>query len=85
MKEILCRWGAVAEIVTDNGSAFVAALDYLAERYKINHIRISPYNSQAHGVVECGHFNTREAIIKACKGNVNRWPDHVSHAFLWTE
>ncbi|GBE81975.1 hypothetical protein SCP_0403510 [Sparassis crispa] len=42
-EEILCRWGAVVEIVTDNGSAFVQALDYLARQYKIHHI--SPYNS----------------------------------------
>jgi hypothetical protein len=30
-KDILCRWGAVKEIVTDNGAAFVAALDWLAD------------------------------------------------------
>ncbi|KXN81046.1 hypothetical protein AN958_06168 [Leucoagaricus sp. SymC.cos] len=26
-KEILCRWGGLEEIVTDSGTAFVAALD----------------------------------------------------------
>jgi len=30
-EEILCRWGAVEEIVTDNGTAYVAALNWLAE------------------------------------------------------
>ena len=44
-EEILCRWGAVAEIVTDNGTAFVAALDWLERRFGIRHIRISAYNS----------------------------------------
>lgn len=34
-EDILCRWGAVEEIVTDNGTAFVAALDTLADRYGI--------------------------------------------------
>jgi hypothetical protein len=28
-KDIICRWGSLAEIVTDNGPAFIAALDYL--------------------------------------------------------
>ena len=28
-EDILCRWGALAEIVTDNGPAFVQALDVL--------------------------------------------------------
>jgi hypothetical protein len=41
-EEVLCWWGAVAEIVTDNGAAFVAALDWLERRFGIQHIRISP-------------------------------------------
>jgi len=51
-KEILCRWGAIKEIVTDNGTAYVAALDWLAKRYGIWHIRISAYNLHANGIVE---------------------------------
>ena len=43
-KDIPCRWGAVSEIITDNGPAFIQALDVLASRYGIHHIRISPYN-----------------------------------------
>jgi hypothetical protein len=34
-EDLLCRWGAVEEIVTDNGTAFIAALDTLANRYGI--------------------------------------------------
>lgn len=45
-QEVLCRWGAVEEIVSDNGSGFVQALDYLAGKYGIKHIRISAYNSR---------------------------------------
>ena len=51
-EEIVCRWGGVEEIVTDNGPAMVAALEWLSEKYHINHIRISAYNSKANGVVE---------------------------------
>ena len=51
-EEILCRWGGIAEIVMDNGPAFVAATGYLSEKYGIHHIKISPYNSQANGLVE---------------------------------
>jgi len=29
-KDILCCWGAVAELVTDNGPAYIQALDLLA-------------------------------------------------------
>ena len=34
-EEILCRWGAVGEIITDNGAAYVTALDWLSVRYGI--------------------------------------------------
>ena len=51
-EEILCRWGGIAEIMTDNGPAFVAAAGYLSEKYGIHHIKILPYNSQANGLVE---------------------------------
>jgi hypothetical protein len=51
-KDILCRWGAIEELVTDNGPAFIQAAEYLSAKYKINHIRISPYNSQANSIVE---------------------------------
>ena len=44
-QDILCRWGALEELVTDNGTAYIAALDILALRYGIHHIRISGYNS----------------------------------------
>ena len=67
-ENILCHWGALAEIVTDNGPAFVQALDVLADRYNIRHIHISPYNSQANGVVKRRHLDVREAIIKSTPG-----------------
>src|SRR6201747_2368209 len=46
-EEILCRWGPLSEIVTDNGPAFILALSTLADRYNIRHIPISPYNPHA--------------------------------------
>ena len=83
-EEILCRWGAVEEIVTDNGTAYVAALDWLADRYGIRHIRISAYNSQANGIVERQHRTIRDTILKACEGNYSRWPTFAPFAF-WAD
>jgi len=51
-EDILCQWEAVEAIVTDNGLAFVQAVEYLSKQYRINHIQISSYNSQANGPVE---------------------------------
>jgi hypothetical protein len=83
-EEILCRWGALEEIVTDNGKPFVEALEYLATRYGIRHIRISAYNSQANGPIERRHLDVREAIMKSCDGDENKWHT-VTHSIFWAE
>ena len=56
-EDILCRWGSLREIVTDNGAPFLKALDYLLKHYHINHIRISGYNSHTNGMIEHSHFD----------------------------
>ena len=71
-EDILCRWGAIEEIVTDNGPVFVQAVEYLSKQYHINHIRISPYNSRANGLVERRHFDVRESLVKAVEGIEHR-------------
>lgn len=83
-EHILCRFGAVAEIVTDNGLPFINALDYLSEKFHINHIKISPYNSQAQGVVERAHFGLRESLVKLCGRRLNKWPELLDYA-LWSQ
>ena len=83
-EEILCRWGAVAELVTDNGTPYIQALDTLATRYGICHIRISPYNSQANGVVEWHHYDVREAIVKSTLGGEVCWSS-TAHSVFWAE
>ncbi len=41
-EEILCRWGAVEGVVTDNRTADIAALDWLANKYRIWDIASQP-------------------------------------------
>ena len=83
-RDILCRWGGLAEIITDNAPPYIAAVNLLGERYGIHHIRISGYNSQANGVIESTHFNVREAIMKTCQGNERKWRS-VLPQVLWAE
>ena len=83
-EDILCCWGALAEIVTDNGPAFVQALNVLTDRYNIWHIHISPYSSQANGVVEQHHLDVQEAIIKSTLGGEFRWHT-ATHSVFWAE
>jgi hypothetical protein len=83
-KEILCHWGALEEIITDNGLAFVEALNWLAAQYGIHHIHISLYNSQVNRIVKRRHLDVREAIMKVCDGEERKWPT-ATHTIFWAE
>lgn len=83
-QEIICRWGALAEIVTDNGAVFVSAVERLSKKYKFNHIRISGYNSRANGLVERPHFDVRQSLFKAADGDQSKWAS-VVHSVFWAE
>jgi hypothetical protein len=63
------------------GPPFTAALGVLATRYGIYHIRISPYNSRANGVIERKHFDVREALAD---GDERRWTA-VAPSVFWAE
>jgi hypothetical protein len=34
-EDIICRWGSLSKIITDNGTAFLAVMEYLMKHYKI--------------------------------------------------
>lgn len=81
-EEIICRYGHITEVVTDNGSEMAGAFEKLLQRYEIPQIRISPYNTHATGLVEQGHFVIRESILKDCGKKISSWPYRVPHAFF---
>jgi hypothetical protein len=83
-EDILCRWGSLTEIVTDNGPPFVKALEYLAKKYHIRHIRISGYNSRANGLVERTHFDVRQALYKAVDGDQAKW-SKAAYTVFWAD
>jgi len=83
-QDIICHWGALWEIVTNNGSPFLAALAYLKLHYQFWHICISSYNSRANGIVERAHLDVRQALFKAADGVENKWLQ-VTYAVFWAE
>jgi hypothetical protein len=83
-EDILCRWGVLEEIVTDNGSPFVKVLDILGKKYKIFNIRISAYNSRANSIVERQHRLVHKSIMKATNGIKSKWP-LIFHSVMWAE
>ncbi|VDC04554.1 unnamed protein product [Peniophora sp. CBMAI 1063] len=85
-EELLYRYGALTEIVTDNGKPFIKALESLHDDFKVpvHHIRISDYNSRANGIVERSHFDLRQSLFKAAHGNENKWHRHL-YSVLWAD
>jgi len=84
-EDILCRWGAIKVIVTDNGSSFVAAVKWIEQKWGIKHIRISPYNSKANGTIERPHWDIRQMLYKATgAANVSKWYWFLN-SVLWAD
>ncbi|ETW83218.1 hypothetical protein HETIRDRAFT_315669 [Heterobasidion irregulare TC 32-1] len=83
-EDIMCRWGTLVEIVSDNGPAFVKALDQLAKKYHVRHIRISGYNSRANGIAERPHFDVRQALFKTVDGDQAKW-NRAAHFVFWAD
>ena len=79
-------WGAIEKMVTNNAPQYLQAAEFLAQKHHIYHIKISPYNSQAQGLIEHRHYDVWEALIKAADGNESRcqWPD-VAPSVFWAE
>ena len=81
-QDLLCRWGGIYELVTDNGTPFLNALEILAEKYNVKHIRISGYNSRANGLIERKHYDFRNVLYKIADGDSARWSQSF-YAVLW--
>ena len=83
-QDILCHWGSIREIVTDNSAPFIKAVEYLAKWYHIYHITISGYNSRVNGIVERSHFGVRQALVKACDRDISKW-NKGAYSVFWAE
>lgn len=82
-EDIICRWGTFQVIYVDNGSPFIAAIEYL-KKWGIKGIRISAYNKQAQGRIERPHGDIRQSLYKATGGAVNKW-FYFLHHVLWAD
>jgi hypothetical protein len=83
-QDIICRFGCIPQISTDNGTEFKKAVETLARRYGIKIIRISPYNPAANGMIERGHRTWINSIWKLCGTNKEKWSKWFYPA-LWAD
>lgn len=71
-------------MVSDNGPAIKKALKHLTEKYGIDNVQILPYNKQANGKVERGHWDIHQSLYKAAAGDKLQWVE-VLPEVLWSE
>ena len=83
-EDIICRWGCIIEIVTDNGGPYKSAVSWLEQKYGIKGIRISTYNSKANGKIERPHWDVRQMLYKATGGNPSKWFWFFHHV-MWAD
>ena len=83
-EDIICRWGCITEIVTDNGGPYRSAVAWLEQKYGIKGIKISSYNSKANGKIERPHWDVRQMLYKATDGNLSKWYWFFHHV-MWAD
>lgn len=83
-QDIICRFGCIPQITTDNGTEFQGAVSVLAKRYGVHIVRISPYNPVANGMIERGHRTWINSIWKLCGSKKEKWSNWFYSA-LWAD
>jgi hypothetical protein len=83
-QDVICRFGCIPQITTDNGTEFQKAVDTLTQKYGITIIRASPYNPPANGMIERGHRTWINSIWKLCGKRKEQWSHWFYHA-LWAD
>ncbi|KNZ76013.1 hypothetical protein J132_00288 [Termitomyces sp. J132] len=83
-EDIICHWGVLSEIVTNNGPPILKAVTYLAKKYNLHHIWISGHNKHANGIVEWPHFDVCQALYKVVDSDQSRWST-ATYSVFWSE
>lgn len=78
---IICHYGVLHELISDNGSRFRKEITSLLEEFKIKYHRSSSYRPQTNGVVEAADKNLITIIEKMAE-NYKDWPKNLPST-LW--
>ena len=83
-KDVICRWGSLVEIVTDNGGPWIVAAEWLVSKWNYHNIVISGYNKNSNGIIERPHWDVRQSLYKATGGDVSKWFYFFYHV-MWAD
>lgn len=83
-EDVICRFGCIPQITTDNGQEFHGVVKELADRFGIKIVRSSPYHPEGNGMIERGHRTWIESIWKLCGRSKKHWSEWF-HAAIWAD
>ena len=69
---IICRYGVLHEIISDNGLHFKGETEKLLRQSNIQHHKFSPYRPQTNGAVEAANKNIGRILKKSTKNYKDR-------------
>ena len=77
IKHYICYFGSPRVLLSDNGSNLVSKfMKRIAKRFKIQHIRTTPYHPEGNAVIERYHHVLME-YIKKFVGERNNWDEYL--------
>ena len=84
LAQVLCRFGACAEVVTDQGTEWQAEFHELLARSFIDHRMTSPSHPQANGLTERAVQTVKSALAKYCsqENTADEWDVHLHYIAL---
>ncbi|MBW0477994.1 hypothetical protein O181_017709 [Austropuccinia psidii MF-1] len=82
MSEFICRYGAPKEFTVDGGMEFGKELQEEFKRAGSIIIITKPYYPEAQGMVERGHKQLKDALVKMCGENGSKWKEHIPFVTL---
>ncbi|MBW0581481.1 hypothetical protein O181_121196 [Austropuccinia psidii MF-1] len=77
VSEWICRYGTLREVTVDRGAEFGKELQEEVKR-AVSIIRITtPYYPESQGMVERGHKQLKDALVKMCGENGSKWKEYL--------
>lgn len=83
-EQVVCRFGLVGHVSSDNGTEFLGAFKELLVHYGIPQVFISAYNPEGNAMVERGHVGIKEALFKMMRSLGGDWVSLLPFV-LWAD
>lgn len=83
-QEVICRFGCILQITSDNGGEFNGAFAIMTEKYGIPLVKAMPYHLQGKSMIERGHRTWINTIWRLCRSKKHKWSQYF-HVALWAD